>query len=542
MLALGVGGFLHDYNCCLVDVDKKRLTISEAERLSQRKHHVILDGEDLLAPIRKCCNDLGCRLKDIDTVVFGHTDAFDAKTRLKALLPGRKFVDVDHHLCHAAGAFFSSPYESASVVSIDGFGDGASGLLCSGEGVKLRELERISEEDSIGLEYLRATVHIGLGGHGSEGKTQGLAPYGEPTIFENYMNEIEITPQGNIRLSPRLRNESSRLAEEGGYLNSQLLMNAFLNAYCPRRIPPEPLDNVHKNLAASVQKMIERVVTEIVVATKRRCGFDDLALTGGVCMNSSLNGVLLESGHFKRIFALPMASDRGTGLGAALYYIHHILGVPRFYAMTNVFFGADYTDKEAIKAMKRAGLRFAKGEDSVEVAAKALSEKKIVGWFQDGPEMGARSLGHRSILANPMIAEMKDIINERVKHREWFRPFAPSVLVEKAGEFFSYPAGVADLSYMTFTVKANQRAERDIPATVHVDKTSRVQTVDRKTNPLYAQLIARFADLTGVPVVLNTSFNDKGKPIVETPADAVDTFLKTDMDMLCIGNVIGWKK
>jgi len=542
MIVLGIGGFMHDYNCCLVDSDRGRLAMSEAERLSRRKHHVIREGEDILAPVRRCCDDLGLRLKDIDTVAFGHTDAFACKDWIAREFPKCETVSVDHHVCHAAAGFYTSPYDDALVVSLDGFGDGSSGLVAHGRGTQCEELERISEADSIGLEYLRATVHLGLGGYGSEGKTQGLAPYGEPVVFEDYMNEITILPEGNIRLSPKLRNESSRLAEEGGYLNSQLLMNAFLNAYCPRRIDPEPLEEVHMNLAASVQKVLDHVAAELCAIGRKRTGSRNLVLTGGVSMNSSMNGELLRSGMFDHIYALPMASDRGTGLGAALYHLHHTLGASRFFTLSDVFFGQQFGDRAAAKAAKRAGLRVAKGEDTIEMAAQTLSEGKIVGWFQDRSEMGARALGHRSILGDTRIAEMKDIVNARVKHREWFRPFAPSILNDRAAEYFDFPAGVADLSFMTFTVAANARAEKEIPATVHVDKTSRVQTVHPDKNDLYARLIGRFDELTGVPVVLNTSFNDKNEPIVESPDDAVAMFLKSDMDVLCMGRVACWKK
>lgn len=531
---------MHDYNCCLVRVDKQRIAMCEAERLSRRKHHVIRNGDDLLAPVRKCCTDLECGIRDIDAVVFGHTDPFDCKDWLKEALAGKEFFEVDHHLCHAA-AFFCSPFESAVVVSIDGFGDGSSGLLAVGRDNRIEEIERISEHDSIGLEYLRATFHLGLGGYGSEGKTQGLAAYGEANVFEDYMNEIEVTSQGNVRLSARLRSESSRLAEQGGYLNSQLLMNSFLNDYCLRRIAPEPLTDTHMNLAASIQKVVEYTVTELCLIAKRRTQEQNLVLSGGVSMNSSLNGHLLHSGEFKNIFALPMASDRGTGLGAALYHIHQNLDVSRFFKLGHVYYGNLFDDKRAIKSMKKAGLRYSRSDDVVEMAAQALVHGKIVGWFQGRSEAGARALGNRSIVADPRVAEMKDLINARVKHRESFRPFAPSVLADRAPDYFLFPERVTDLSYMTFTVQATEKALETIPSVIHVDRTARVQTVDAKQNGPYDRLIARFAELTGVPVVLNTSFNDKGEPIVETPEDAVSTFLKTDMDMLCIGNIIGEK-
>ena len=541
MLVLGIGGFMHDYNCCLVDVDGKRDAMAEAERQSRRKHHVIRGGEDLLPPISKCCGDLGVKPRNIDTVVFGHTDPFTCKERIRKALPKANVVEVDHHLCHAAAAFFGSPCESALIVSVDGFGDGSSALMAVGNANRIDEIGRIDDANSVGLEFLRATYHLGLGGYGAEGKTQGLAPYGEPTLFEDYMNEIEITADGGIRLSPMLRGPSSELAVEGGYLNTQLLTNNFLDAYCPRRIVPEPLTDRHKNLAASIQRVLEHVVVEMCMIGKRRTGLGNLILGGGVVMNSSLNGCLLKSGAFDTVFPIPMASDRGIGYGAALYHIHQTLGVPRFHSLESMFHGVAASDRTAVKAMKKGGLRYEKCDDVHGVAAEALSCGQIVGWMQGRSEVGARALGNRSILADPRIAEMKDSINARVKHREWFRPFAPAVLADRASEYFDFPKGIADLSFMTFTVDTTEKGKRETPATTHVDGTARVQTVDPIRHGDFAELISRFSAITGLPAVLNTSFNDMGEPIVETAEDAVATFLKTDLDLLCIGNVVGRK-
>jgi carbamoyltransferase len=542
MLVLGIGGFMHDYNCCLIDVGGKRVAMAEAERLSRRKHHVIRDGENIMAPVAKCCADLNVKPKHIDVVVFGHTDEFACKEWLCRELPKARTVAVDHHLCHAAGAFFASGLDQALIVSVDGFGDGSSALTAIGEGNRIEELHRVGEDDSIGLDFLRATYHLGLGGYGSEGKTQGLAPYGEPTFFDAYRRQFEVTAAGGVHLGKALMGPSSGLAVEGGYLNTQLLTNDFLETVCPRRIAPEPLTDIHMNLAASVQKVLEDVVGEMCRIGHERTGLSNLVLSGGVTMNSSLNGALLRSGLFSRIFALPMASDRGIGLGAALHYVHTVLGEARFFELDHVFQGGDVSDKSAVKAMKKGGLKWYPSDDVYGEAAQMLSEGRIVGWVQGRSEMGARALGHRSILADPRIAEMKDTINDRVKHREWFRPFAPAVLADRAAEYFDFPDSVADLSFMTFTVPTIPAKADSIAATVHVDGTARVQTVDAGTNPEFARLIEHFDQITGVPVLLNTSFNDQGEPIVETAEDAVHTFLNSDMDVLCVGNVVGTSK
>ncbi|MEO5347678.1 MAG: hypothetical protein H7834_15065 [Magnetococcus sp. YQC-9] len=541
MFILGIGGFMHDYNCAIIDVKGRRVAMFEAERLSRRKHHVIREQDDLLAPIEICCKALDIRLKQIEVVVFGHTDPFPCKGWLQERLgPQKKYVEADHHLCHAAGAFFSSGFESAAIVTLDGFGDGASGLLAHGRGHSIEVLERLSDQDSIGLEYTRATYHLGLGGYGAEGKTQGLAPYGEATLYDHYMEQIDISTNGQVRLGEQLRTQVSRLAVEGGYLNSLLLNNDFLDEHLSRRIDPEPITKEHMNLAASVQKMLENVAGRLCAIARQRTGEADLVLGGGVVMNSSLNGKLLEAG-FRHIFPLPMASDRGIGLGAALYYLHQVLGEPRFFKLDSVFCGQQFSDKIAEAAMRKAGLRVVRDGDVIETAAQILAQGKIIGWFQGQSEMGARALGNRSILADPRCAEMKDIINARVKHREWFRPFAPVALAKDASAYFAYPPEVADLDFMTFTTPALEKARQTCPAVVHVDGTARLQVLRANDTRPYAALIHRFGELTGVPVLLNTSFNDQGEPIVETPEDAVRTFLKADMDLLCIGGVMGYK-
>jgi carbamoyltransferase len=541
MLVLGVGGFMHDYNCCLIDTATGRVAMAEAERQSRRKHHAIKDGDDLIAPIRKVCADLAVDVRKISTIALGHTDSFACKAWFHREFPKAEIVDVDHHLCHAAGAFFSSGFEEALVVSVDGFGDGSSSLLAHGNGIRLEEVSRTDDANSIGLEYLRATFHIGLGGYGAEGKTQGLAPYGTPDWYDDYIKEIEVRADGSLQLSDRLRSPTSALSAEGGYLNTQLLTNAFLDGLFPRRIPPEALTEQHQNLAASIQKVLEKVVGDMVAAGQNKTKCERLVLSGGVSMNSSMNGRLLKSGAFKEIYALPMSSDRGIGLGAALYVIHVLKGMPRFFRLEHVFYGATNDDKSALRVMRKAGLKVTQPKDPVAFAADSLAQGQILGWVRGRSELGARALGHRSILADPRRAEMKDVINARVKHREWFRPFAPVIPEERAQEYFDFPPGVADLGFMTFTVDAKEAAVVGVPATVHVDRTSRLQTLVKSRDPDFHSLATQFGQITGVPVLLNTSFNDKDEPIVETAEDAVKTFLGSDMDVLLIGGVAGVK-
>ena len=475
--------------------------------------------------------------------MFGHRDDFAAKQRLREQLDaaagGPRFVDVDHHLCHAAGAYYCSGWPEATIVSLDGYGDGSCGLLAHGAGGRIVELQRLSEADSIGLEYLRATMHLGLGGIGAEGKTQGLAAYGEPALWQAYMNEIGITADGAVTLSPRLRGQDSRLAREGGYLNSLNFRNDFLHGCLSPRIDPEPIEQQHRNLAASIQKTLETVVSELARIAVRRSGVDDLVLAGGVAMNSSVIGALAQCGLFKRVFSLPMASDRGIGLGAALYHAHHQLGIERFFELRHVFYGDSINQNEAVRAMHDAGLDVHRSDDVVNETARHLADGEVVGWCQGRSEVGARALGHRSILASPVDTSMRDRINARVKRREGFRPFAPSVLKERLADYFEPAAGVIEHDFMTCTLPARDAAVAAAPAVVHVDGTARVHAVDPAGRPLFGGLIEAFFGLTGVPMLLNTSFNGHGEPMVESAADAVAMFVDSDIDLLCIGELIG---
>lgn len=533
---LGIGGFFHDFNASLVDVDKDnnvKVYVGEEERYSRKKHHPIAGApESSILSIQKCLKEADKTPEDVTHLVFSDLETHPLNNYLTRLFPNASVHRVPHHVCHAAAAYFSSGLKDAAILCLDGFGDGKSGLLAHGKGNKIEEVNYLSLEDSIGLEYLRVTYQIGLGSFGAEGKTQGLAAYGEPKFYEDYMNEIDLKNGGLFALSNRLKNMEGYLAGEH-YIETKSLFNDFIMAKVNRRFKHEPIAQEHMDMAASIQQVLNEVALHSAKALKEKTGAPNLVVTGGVALNSTMNGVLMHSHLYHEVYAHPSASDRGNGLGAALYYLSHELGIESPLDAPIVYGGREFSNPEIEEALKQAGIAYKPVEDPSREAAQMVADNKIVGWFQGKSEMGARALGNRSILANPRYADNKDVINEKVKHREYFRPFAPAILAERAQEYFMTPQ---DLPYMTMTVDVLEEKRKEIPAVTHEDGTARIQTVRREQNPKYYDVIEAFGKLSGTPVVINTSFNDNDEPIVESPTDAIRCFLKTDMDALVIGN------
>lgn len=534
MVIVGVGGFFHDFNAAAYDTRSGAICAAEEERFSRQKHHKIMGAETSSHDcISHCLRMIGKGYDDVDVVVYSDETDYPLKRFLAGLFPNARFSSCHHHVSHAYAAWGASGMEDAAILCLDGFGDGRSGLLAHGKAGKVEPVAFLPLEDSIGLEFLRVTFHLGLGTFGSEGKTQGLAPYGEPRFYDAYMNEIVLLDDGTVRLSAALRNMDSFIAGEH-YADARILFNDFIVDTINRRFADEPLEQDHMDFAASAQEMLNSVALHAARALKRQTGSRNLVVAGGVALNSTMNGVLARSGLFDRVYAHPSASDRGNGLGAVFHHVGAELGEASPLSEPQVYTGQSFSRQQIEDAVSAAGLQAIRLPDPCRTAAGLLVEGHIVGWFQGRSELGARALGNRSILADPRVAGNKDVLNRKVKHREAFRPFAPSVLAEEAHRYFDC---VGDLSYMTMTadVLPDQRAV--IPAVTHVDGSARVQTVTQARNPRYYELISRFRDLTGVPVVVNTSFNDSGDPIVETPADAIDCFKKSDLDCVIMEDV-----
>src|SRR5215216_5014557 len=450
--------------------------------------------------------------------------AFRARWRYRG-----RIEHVGHHDAHAASAFFPSPFDQAAVLTLDRGGDFLSTTLQVGIGSRLARLAELRNPDSLGEVYSALTWYLGFEPNADEGKTMGLAPYGRDKLVGELAELVQRTTDGLFRVNLAW----FTYHREGGWLSK-----AFLDRYGPPRKPESAITERDQDLAFAVQDLLEETALHVARTLRRRSGLADLCLAGGVALNSVMNTRLLREAGFEQIFVQPAASDAGNALGAALWVWHQRLGRPRGQPMTHAFYGADWTEREQAGALTGQGLEVQSVADPAEEAARLLAGGRIVGWFQGRAEVGPRALGARSILADPRRAETRDVVNARVKRREAFRPFAPSVLDEHGPEFFDgYHANPFML--LVQPVRPDRRAQ--IPAVTHVDGTARLQSVTAAENPLYHRLISRFAAHAGVPVVLNTSFNLRGGPIVHRPAEAVADFLRSDIDALFLGNLLATK-
>ncbi|MGI9165260.1 MAG: carbamoyltransferase family protein [Pyrinomonadaceae bacterium] len=456
-----------------------------------------------------------------------------SKTSLRA-----QFHNIEHHRAHLASSFYVSPFARAALLSIDGFGDFMSTMWARGEGNSIEVLGRVEYPHSCGVVYTATTQFLGFPHYGDEGKVMGLAPYGRPRFIEEFRDIIRTEQGGRFRLNLdyfRHHREGVDMTwDNGSPVIGRIFSDEFTRTFGPAREPGASLTEREHDLAASLQLRLEEVAFHILRSLHEETGLADLGLSGGVAYNSVMNGKILLNTPFRRVFVQPAAGDSGTALGVC-YQIHNgILNGPRGPVMEGAYTGPEFTNDEIRGELEDGGVSFETYSDAelTRRAAHDIAKGLVVGWFQGRMEFGPRALGNRSIVVDPRRAEMKEVLNERIKKREPFRPFAPSILEEHTAQYFEqdHPAPTM---LMVYQIRPERRP--DIPAVTHVDGSGRVQTVSRRTNPLYYQLIADFHELTGVPVVLNTSFNEN-EPIVCTPRQAIDCFLKTRMDVLYLGN------
>lgn len=454
---------------------------------------------------------------------------------------------VEHHVAHAASAFFPSGLERAAILTVDGFGDFSSTLLATGEGTSIAPWRRVHFPHSLGVLYTMVSQFIGFDRYGDEGKVMGLAPYGRPAFREELDRLLVVGDDGSFRLDlgSFLHAKSGvayGVSPEGTPTVGPLYSDAMARRFGPPRKRGDPLTERDRDLARSLQDVCERAVLSLARAAVARSGGRDLCLAGGVAMNSVANGLCVTEGVADRVFVQAAATDDGTALGAALWVSARTLNQGRPWVMHEAHLGPEFSDAECLKALEphsgTLSWRVADEETRVRETADDLAAGRIVGWYQGRAEWGARALGNRSILADPREAGMKERLNARVKHREAFRPFAPSVLAESAGDVFasSHPS-----PFMAHVYPVLPAWRSRIPAVTHEDGTGRLQTVSKDTHPRYHRLIAAFRDRTGVPVLLNTSFNDD-EPIVHRPEEAVACFLRTDMDRLVLGSYLVRRK
>jgi carbamoyltransferase len=474
-----------------------------------------------------------------------------------------EFHNVEHHVAHMASAFFVSPYPEAAVLSVDGMGDFCSTMWGVGRGNCLEAQGSVNFPHSLGIFYTAVSQWLGFTKYGDEGKVMGLAPYGEPTYLEQMRRIVRPQREGTFELDldwfVHHAGGATMTWESGSPELGTLYSARFIEQFGPPRDPSTADRHVssrprtsgarathadvgdyqvhYLDVAASLQAALEAAEFDLVNMVQRQTCQSALCMAGGVALNSVFNGKIRPCTAFEDIYIQPAAGDAGTSLGAAYYIYHHVLGQPRNFVMDRSSTGPRFSDEEVATTLGHRGLNFETLSDELQLcreAARLISQGNVVGWFQGRMEWGPRALGNRSILADPRRADTKDVLNSRIKHREKFRPFAPSILREYTSAYFqqSYPD---PFMLKVYGIHPHQRSA--IPAVTHVDGTGRLQTVDPESDPLYWQLIKSFADLTDVPVVVNTSFNEN-EPIVCTPDEALDCFERTRMDALVIGSHI----
>ncbi len=455
----------------------------------------------------------------------------------KSSLQG-EFHNVEHHRAHLASAFFVSPFERAALLSIDGFGDFISTMWAVGEGNSIEVLGQVEYPHSTGIVYTATTQFLGFPHYGDEGKVMGLAPYGQPRFMNEFREIIRTAPNGQFRLNLdyfRHHAEGIDMSWDGGApVIGRIFSDEFANLFGPARAQGSSLSDRDRDIAASLQQRLEEIGFHVLNHLYDQTGCPDLGVAGGVAYNSVMNGKILLKTPFRRIFVQPAAGDSGTALGVCYQIYNGILKRERGEVMHGAYTGPQFSNDQIRAALEATELGFETYSDSevTRRAAQDIADGLVVGWFQGRMEFGPRALGNRSIVVDPRRAEMKEILNDRIKKREPFRPFAPSILEDRVGDYFeqTHPAPTM---LMVYQIKPERHEE--IPAVTHVDGSGRLQTVSREINERYYQLISDFADLTGVPVILNTSFNEN-EPIVCTPKQAIDCFLKTRMDVLYMGN------
>jgi carbamoyltransferase len=573
MLILGLNSFHADASAVLVDAESGLLVAAVAEeRLNRIKHFA---GFPSLA-IQECLRIAGTGPDDIAHVAI----ARDAKANLLAKMayavrnlpriprlarqrlerraelasvgqlvehtlgypPGTlpaKVHHVEHHLAHLASAMLVSPFERAGLMSIDGFGDFASTMTGFGQGCEIQVYDRTLFPHSMGIVYTAVCQFIGYDQYGDEGKVMGLAPYGHDCYREFFDRLVHLDPDGRFRLDldhfvHHTEGVDYSFDGDGRPSVAPLYSQHFVKQFGAPRVRHSELTQRDMDLARSLQACLERVYFHILRDLHARCGCEALCLAGGVALNSVANGMIFQETPFRKVYVQPAAGDDGTALGAAYWVLNHVLARPRQFVMEHAQTGPEFGNAEIAAAIHQVGMTSELLDDQplIERTARAVADAKVVGWFQGRMEWGPRALGNRSIVAHPGHPNMKDILNARIKHREWFRPFAPSILEDRLTDYFEcdHPS-----PYMLMVYKTRPAAHQALCAVDHVDHTGRVQTVSRAANPRYYELIEAFGRLTGVPVLLNTSFNEN-EPIVCTPAEAIDCYRRTKMDVLVLGN------
>ena len=567
MYVLGISCHYHDAAATLLK-DGKVVFAGEEERFSRRKHDA---GFPILA-IEQCLAWAGITIDQVDHIGFyekpfvkferimrQHLDYFpktfktfqmampswlSEKIRVRQVIRKRlgyrgDVFFVDHHLSHAASAFLPSPFEEAAILTVDGVGVWTTTAIGMGRGNAIELRKEIRFPHSLGLLYSTITAYLGFSVNNSEYKVMGLSPYGlmdraKNPWYPKLRGVLDIKEDGSYSLD----------MDYFIYQHSDRMPSTRLCALLggPIRRESDPMEDRHQDIAAALQMVTEDAVLAMLRFARKETGSENVVLSGGVALNSVCNGKILAATGFKNVWIQPNAGDGGNSMGVALFVHNSILGNPRNYVLDDAYLGTGYTSDAVETYLKSAGIKyekFASSEDLVKKTADMIQANQVIGWFQGRMEWGPRALGARSIISNPCSPEMKAILNEKVKHREAFRPFAPAVCAEDAEEYFECDLPVpapADFMLMVYPIREKYRAR--LPAVTHVDGSGRLQTVRREQNPQYYDLIKAFGKLSGIPMLVNTSFNIRGEPIVCTPQDAYRCMMGTGIDCLVMENFL----
>jgi carbamoyltransferase len=588
MRILGISCFYHDAAAVLIQ-DGELVAAAEEERFSRKKH----DADFPRLAIRYCLQTAGITAGDLDYVVFYEKPFVkferilttslqvvpkswkvfgDAMTtwlldklwvknliRQEMGVPSSRILFSEHHLSHAASAFLCSPFDEAAILTVDGVGEWATATMGRGKGTEITLLREVRFPHSVGLLYSAFTAFLGFEVNEGEYKVMGMAPYGRPRYIDKVHKLIQLDADGSFWLDmdyfcfhhSSTKTYNSKFTDLFGEPRDPSWHFFTDSSGYPSYFEPKPSNygelaaknQYYADIAASIQQVTEEIVLGMVRRLHQETGLDRICMAGGVALNSVANGRIIKETPIREVFIQPAAGDGGGALGAALYVYHCALGKPRQFLMRHAYWGQEFGQGEINDFARGCGMpyrTYTREEELLDAVVGELQAGHVVGWFQGRFEWGPRALGSRSIIADPRRHDMKEIVNIKIKFREPFRPFAPSVLAESAERFFDLPDAPRHYParFMLYVVDVKDGQADVLPAITHVDGTARLQTVHQKESPLYYELIDRFGQATGVPVILNTSFNLKGEPIVTTPANAFSTFSRSGMDSLVLGNCL----
>lgn len=582
MILMGLNAYHGDSSACIVK-DGTLVAAVEEERFNRIKHWSGFPTE----AVKYCLNAGKITVKDLDYVCINRNTRANFLKKITyvikkrpplALLKDRlqnrskicsitdefcrtfgvsrkelkaEFKFVEHHRAHISSSFLVSPFQESALISVDGFGDFLSCMTGIGRGNDIKILDTVPYPHSLGIFYLTITQYLGFPEYGAEYKVMGLAPYGKPRYMDEMQKIVLIQDDGTFELGLSYFRHDDEGIEMSWDNTAPTIGHAFTDKIAdllgPPRQPGDEITQRHKDIAASLQAVYERAFFAMLNQLYCITRMDNISIAGGCAMNSVANGKVFDRTPFKNVFVQPAAGDSGGAIGAAFYVWNVLMGNERVFVMDHAYWGPQFSEAELGKALEvrreeidreRCVVKKIEGDTLCQQTAKYIADGKVVGWFQGRMEWGPRALGNRSIVCDPTRADMKGILNLKIKRRESFRPFAPSILRESVKDWFETDY---DVPFMLQVYQINEDRRKKIPAVAHINGSGRLQTVTEKQNPLYYDLIREFEKITGVPILLNTSFNEN-EPIVCHPQEALDCFLRTNMDVLVLGNCIVERK